>query len=84
MITTTQFRSLSRNSGMHNQIEQRLDAAIKNAASGAETVIRVAIPQAWNRSVVWEVLTTYRMAGWSADIVDDSRDGDFIELQVRP
>lgn len=69
-------------------IEQRIDEAISNhgvfkiGADGAVTIATRLFPSA-NNADLERVLARYRAHGWDCEIVDDSRDGNFIRLMVR-
>lgn len=69
-------------------IEQRIDEAIssygvfKIGADGAVTIATRLFPSASNADLE-RVLVRYRACGWVCEIVDDSRDGNYIRMLVR-
>lgn len=64
-------------------IERRIDQAIR-AHSISSGPITIAVSLFGNASAVSfeSVLDKYRRAGWRAEYVNDSRDGDFIKLEL--
>lgn len=76
MITPDQARDKI-DSG--SAFEARIDAAIEECCRCDRWPCTVSLPM--GRKIVEQVVKRYRSKGWRVTIVDDPRDGDFVQLE---
>lgn len=81
MITADRFKQTR---CQREGIEKAIDYAIEGAASSGSRIVTVQLKRGWDLDKLEEVLAKYRAhGGWIAEIILDSRDGDFIKLEPR-
>lgn len=84
MISPGTYTEL-RSKNFDHFIEKRIDEAIAGHASyqshGAITIATQLFPNTTNADLE-RVLAKYRSKGWAAEVVSDSRDGDYIKLEL--
>lgn len=82
MITKTEFDNMNTNmSGDAQKFEARLDEAMMmHLGTDLEDRPLRVHTSGFSRAIVQRVLNKYIAKGWKAYYVDDSRDGDYVEL----
>lgn len=79
MLTRMQYNNLKSND---KPIEARIDKALREGKGSTKPItIAVSLFKDVERSQLENVLAKYRTSGWRCEIVDDSRDGDFIQFK---
>lgn len=80
MITPEQARQRADAPGAEtNAFEQQIDAAIEEACDTNRWPVCVNLRE--HAHVAERVAARYRRTGWTADIVRDQRDGDYLKLE---
>ena len=80
MITPNEFKTLRYQDADNAAIEQRIDQSIKGST---RMPIRIAISLFQGvQGDLEHVLHSYRLLGWHVEVVNDWRDGDFIEMSL--
>lgn len=81
MITASEYTTMLASNAEDTRLEQRIDLAIRDQGeSGRDRDITLTIG-GWDREVIDRVLARYCEADWNAQLVSDSRDGDFISMR---
>lgn len=78
MITPAEYRAMR--SAATTQIEERIDQALRDTDRTPITISAKLL--GGNHVAIDHVLNAYRILGWSADIVCDSRDGDYVQMEL--
>lgn len=77
--TPSQYRAIRHTKSQ--ALETKIDNAITTAAAFGDAMITIGTA-GYNTETIEMVLADYRRAGWKAELVPDSRDGDFIKLEM--
>jgi hypothetical protein len=77
------FDFLMMRSARGKELEAAIDGAIRHAAAWKNPGPITLAAKGWPSDVIENVLAGYREKGWSAEVVLDPRDGDFIQLTAR-
>ena len=80
MIGVFDFLMLKKARGA--ELEEVIDSAIRHAAAHASRTPITVATNGWPYDVIEAVLDKYKKVGWRAEVVPDSRDGDFIRLET--
>lgn len=83
MITADEFRARAQHSSTADdrRLEQHIDDAIAFATINSDRPIRVSTA-GYGAGAVQRVTSRFALAGWQVTTRYDSRDGDFVELEL--
>jgi hypothetical protein len=77
--TPNQYRALRNTKAQ--ALEAKIDSAIELSAAFGDAAITIGT-HGYNAATIEQVISDYRKAGWTVELVPDSRDGDFIKLEM--
>ncbi len=80
MITPAEAKALDGTAEAVQQLEQRIDNALKNAASRMWWPCHVATERINARAIAF-VIDRYRATGWKVELIQDQRDGNFLRFE---
>ncbi len=80
MITPAEAKELDGAAKSVQEFEERIDAALRSAAAGMWWPCHVATERV-NARVVRFVVDRYHAAGWTVELIQDVRDGNFLRFE---
>lgn len=80
MITPAAFRSLG--TEQIQALEERIDSSLVAARTRGRQFAHVGVA-GFHAAVIQEVIAHYKAVGWHAELVLDSRDGDYVNVELQ-